>query len=81
MLSTSMLALVGAIMMDDSSGSPTVRAAVPEMPVKVAVMVDLPATSDVASPLLPAALETWAMVMLLADQVTCVVMSGAAPLS
>ena len=68
-------------MMDEMIGAVTVRAAVPETPVMVAVIVDVPATSDVASPMLPAALETWATVMSLDDQVTWVVMSGVEPLS
>ena len=76
-----MFAVVGAIKMDDRRGAPTVRAAVPETLPNVAVIVAVPATSEVARPLLPAALETWAMPVLLDDQVTCVVRSGVAPLS
>ena len=76
-----MLADAGAIIMDEISGSVTVSTAVPDMPAKVAVMVALPATSEAARPLLPAALEIWATAMSLDVHVTWVVRSGVLPLS
>ena len=44
-------------------------------------MVEVPATSELARPLLPAAFEICATVMSLEAHVTWVVMSGAEPLS
>jgi len=50
-----MLGLAGVTDMDDKVAAVTVRVAVPVFPLKVAVMVAVPAATAAASPLLPIA--------------------------
>ena len=65
--------------MDESSGAPTVKVAVPETLPSVAVMVAFPATNAVATPLLLLAFDAWATVVSLDDHVTWAVRSAVAP--
>ena len=64
-----MLAVAGVTAMEDRVAAVTVRVAVPDFPLKVAVMVAVPAALAVAKPLL----ATVAVVVLDEVQVTCVV--------
>ena len=73
--------VAGAIWMDEMVGAVTVSAAVPEIPLRAALMVTVPATKVVATPLLPAALDSWATLMLLDVHVACVVRSNVVLLS
>ena len=61
--------------MEDKVAAVTVRVAVPDLPLKAAVIVAVPAALAVASPLL----ATVAVVVLEELQVTCVVMSWFVP--
>jgi hypothetical protein len=69
-----MVAVAGLTMIATKTGAVTVRVAVPCTPLRAAVMVTvLPLAGEVrpvATPLLPAAFDTWATAMLLDDQVT-----------
>ena len=64
-----MVAVAGVTAMEDRVAAVTVRVAVPDFPLKVAVMVAVPAALAVAKPLL----ATVAVVVLDEVQVTCVV--------
>jgi hypothetical protein len=76
-----MLALVGVTVIDTKLGAVTVKVAVPFTPCKVAAIVALPRVREVATPLLPAAFDTWATATSFDDQVTWVVMSRVVELS
>ena len=70
-----MLGLVGVTAMDTSFAAVTVSVVEPETVPTAAAMVVVPAATPVASPLLPAALDTVATEVLVEDQVTDAVKS------